>query len=79
MNHAVQATQDGRVTVKSSDKMWYTGGGNSNPLQNSCPENLMNSTEGQRYDTRTGVPRVGGCSVCYWGWVEGTYKQLQKG
>ena len=51
MNHAVQATQDGRVIVKSSDKMWYTGGGNSNPLQYSCLENLMNSMKRQRYDT----------------------------
>ena len=51
MNHAVQATQDGRVIVKSSDKMWYTGGGNSNPLQYSCLENLMNSMKRQRHDT----------------------------
>ena len=36
------ATQDGWATVKSSDKMWSIGGGNGNPLQYSCQENLMN-------------------------------------
>ena len=78
MNHAMQATQDGRVIAKSSDKMWYIGGGNSNPLQYSCLENLMNSMKRHRYDTGTGVPQVGRCSICYWGWVEGNYKSLEK-
>ena len=36
-------TQDGWVIVKSSDKMWFTGVGNHNPLQYSCHENPMNS------------------------------------
>ena len=38
-----RATQDRRVTVKSSDKTQSTGGGNSKPLQYSCRENPMNS------------------------------------
>ena len=36
------ATQDGRVMVESSDKMWFTGEGNGKPLQYSCLENPMN-------------------------------------
>ena len=37
-----RATQDGRVMVESSDKMWSTGEGNGKPLQYSCLENCMN-------------------------------------
>ena len=37
------ATQEGRVTVERSDRMWSTGGGNGKPLQYSCLENPMNS------------------------------------
>ena len=36
-----RATQDGRVMVESSDKMWSTGEGNGKPLQYSCLENPM--------------------------------------
>ena len=43
-----KATQDGQVTVKSSDKTWSTGGGNGNPLQYSCLENSMNSMKRQK-------------------------------
>ena len=38
-----RVTQDGRVMVESSDKMWSTGEGNGKPLQYSCLENPMNS------------------------------------
>ena len=38
-----RATQDRRVMVESSDKMWSTGEGNGKPLQYSFMENLMNS------------------------------------
>ena len=37
------ATQDGRVMVARSDRMWSTGEGNGKPLQYSCLENPMNS------------------------------------
>ena len=37
------ATQDGRVMVGRSDRMWPTGEGNGKPLQYSCLENPMNS------------------------------------
>ena len=42
------ATQDGRVMVESSDKMWSTGEGNSKPLQYSCLENPINSMKRQK-------------------------------
>ena len=35
-------TQNGWVRVKSSDKTWSTGGGNSKLFQYSCCENPMN-------------------------------------
>ena len=43
-----KATQDGRVVVESSDKMWSTGEGNGKPLQYSCLENPMNSMKRQK-------------------------------
>ena len=36
-SHACEATQDGRVMVESSDRMWSTGEGNGKPLQYSLP------------------------------------------
>ena len=41
------ATQDGRVMVERSDRMWSTGKGNDKPLQYSCFENPMNSMKRQ--------------------------------
>ena len=46
-----RATQDGRVLVESSDKMWSTGEGNGKPLQYSCLENPMNSIKRQKERT----------------------------
>ena len=43
LSHARGATQDGRVMVERSDRMWSTGEGNGKPLQYSCRENPMNS------------------------------------
>ena len=42
------ATQDGRVMVKRSDRMWSIGEGNGKPLQYSCLENPMNSLKRQK-------------------------------
>ena len=42
-----RATQDGRVTVERSDRMWSTGEGNGKLRQNSCLENPMNSMKRQ--------------------------------
>ena len=50
-SHARGATQDGRVMVERSDRMWSTGEGNGKPLQYSCLEqyekNPMNSMKRQ--------------------------------
>ena len=43
-----RATQDGRVMVEISEKMWSTGEGNGKPLQYSCLENPMNSMKRQK-------------------------------
>ena len=47
LSHARGATQDGRVMVERSDRMWSTGKGNGKPLQYSCLENPMNSMKRQ--------------------------------
>ena len=53
-----RATQDGRVTVESSDKMWSTGEGNGKPLQYSCLENHMKNMKRQKDRTLKGeLPR----------------------
>ena len=44
-SHACGATQDRRVMVERSDRMWSTGEGNGKPLQYSCLENPMNSVK----------------------------------
>ena len=52
------ATQDNRVMVERSDRMWSTGEGNGKPLQYSCLENLMNSMKRQKDRTlREELPR----------------------
>ena len=50
-SHACGATQDRRVMVERSDKMWSTGEGNGKPLQYSCFENPMNSMKRQEDKT----------------------------
>ena len=40
-------TQDGRVMLERSDRMWSTGEGNDKPLQFSCLEKPMNSMKRQ--------------------------------
>ena len=47
LNHAHGATQDRRVMVERSDRMWSTGEGNGKPLQYSCLEIPMNSMKRQ--------------------------------
>ena len=43
LSHARGATQDKRVMVERSDRMWSTGEGNGKPLQYSCLEIPMSS------------------------------------
>ena len=55
------ATQDGRVTVEGSGRMWSTGEGNGKPLQDSCLENPMNNMKNQKDRTlKDELPRSGG-------------------
>ena len=42
------ATQDIRVVVERSHRVWSTGEGNGKPLQYSCLENPMNSIKRQK-------------------------------
>ena len=51
------ATQDGRVMVERSDRMWSTGEGNGKPLQYSCLENPMNSMKRQNRIRKEKLPR----------------------
>ena len=61
LSHARRATQDGRVMVKRSDRMWSTGEGNGKPLQYSCLENPINSMKRQNDRIRKDeLPRSAG-------------------
>ena len=52
------ATQDGKVIVERSDRMWSTGEGNGKPLQYSCLENPMNSMKRKKDRTlKNELPR----------------------
>ena len=54
-------TQDGGVTVESSDRMWSTGEGNGKPLQCSFLEDPMNSMKRQKDRTwKDELPRSTG-------------------
>ena len=44
LSHAWGATQDGRVMLERSDRIWPTGEGNGKPLQYSWLENPMRSS-----------------------------------
>ena len=56
-----RATQDERVMVERSDRMWSTGEGNDKPLQYSCLQNLMNSMKRQKDRTlKDELPRLVG-------------------
>ena len=58
LSHARGATQDGRVMVERSDRMWSAGEGNGKPLQYSCLENPMNSMKrGKDRTLREELPR----------------------
>ena len=54
-----RATQDGWVTVESSDKTQSTGERNGNPIQYSFLENPMKSMKRQKYRTlKDELPRL---------------------
>ena len=61
LSHAHGATQNGRVMVERSDKMWSTGEGNGKALQYSCLENSMSSMKRQKDRTLNDeLPRLVG-------------------
>ena len=61
LSHACGTTQDWRVMVERSDRMWSTGEQNGKPLQYSCLENPMNSMKRQKDRIlREELPRSGG-------------------
>ena len=61
LSHAPKGTQDGRVMVERSDKMWSTGEGNGKALQYSCLENSMSSMKRQKDRTLNDeLPRLVG-------------------
>ena len=47
LSQARGATQDGRVMVERSERMWSTGERNGKLLQYSCLENPINSMKGK--------------------------------
>ena len=51
LSHSRRPTQDGRVMVERSDRMWSTGEGNGKPLQYSCLGNPMDSMKRQKNRT----------------------------
>ena len=65
LSHAYGATQDRRVVVERSDRMWSTGEENGKPLQYSCLENPMNSVKDKMLDTERRTPQVSRCPICY--------------
>ena len=56
---ACKATQDRWIMVESSDKMWFTGGGNGKPLQYSCLKNPIDSMKRQKDMTPEDDPPLG--------------------
>ena len=61
LSHARGATQEGRVMVERSDRMWSTGEGNGKPLQCSYLESPMNSMKRQKDRTlKDELPRMVG-------------------
>ena len=58
------ATQDERVMVERSDRMWSTGERNGKPLQHFCLENPWNSMKRQNDRTRKDeLPRSVGAQI----------------
>ena len=61
LSHARRATQDGRVMVEKSDRMWSTGEGNGKLLQYSCLKSPMNNMKRQKDRTpKDELPRLVG-------------------
>ena len=71
-----RATQDRWAIVKSSNKTWFTGGGNGKSLKSSCHENHMKSMKKQQKDmTPEDDPLDQQVCRCSWGRAE---RELQE-
>ena len=74
-----RATQDGRVMVESSNKMWSTGEGNGKPLQYSCLENHMNSMKRQKDRTlKDELPRSVGAQYAAGEQWRNNYRKIEE-
>ena len=79
------ATQDRWVMAENSDKTWSFNRGNGKPLQYTCCENIMNCIKGQKDEskrwvkrlTKSWVPQVWKCPVCYCGKPQENCQQFQ--
>ena len=67
-------SQDGQITVESSDKKRFTGRRNGKQLQYPCRKNPAKGMKRQKdviADDK--APREKDVQVCYWGRTEGNY------
>ena len=73
------ATQDGRVMVERSERMWSTGEGNGKPLQYSCLENPINSMKRQKDRTlKHELPRLVGAQYAVGDQWRTTYRKNEE-
>ena len=83
LNEAMSlAGQDHPRLMDHRGEFWQnmaTGEGNSKPLQFASHKNPMTSMKRQIDMTlEEWAVQVGRCPICYWGRMEGNYKQIQK-
>ena len=74
-----RVTQDERVMLEKSDKMWSTGEGNGKPLQYSCLENPMNSMKRQKDRTlKDELPRSVGAQYAAGEQWRNNYRKIEE-
>ena len=74
-----RVTQDERVMLEKSDKMWSTGEGNGKPLQYSCLENHMNSMKRQKDRTlKDELPRSVGAQYAAGEQWRNNYRKIEE-
>ena len=79
LSHARGATQDGRVMVERSDRMWSTGEGSGEPLQYSCLENPMNSMKRQNDRIlKEELPRSVGAQYATGDWWRNNFRKNEE-
>ena len=79
LSHACGASQDGRVRVERSDRMWSTGEGNGKPLQYSCLENPINSMKRQNVKIlKEELPRSVGAQYATGDWWRNNSRRMKR-